>query len=79
MNVPIDVAPNVERENLGARGDRNDIQLESDKGNNTKSKIIFHFIKRKLSLSPMEINFIIPNELKYLEGLVKLIRKKEMK
>jgi hypothetical protein len=27
----------------------------------------------------MEINFIIPNELKYLEGLVKLIRKKEMK
>ncbi len=31
MNIPIDVTPNVEKENLGAKGDGNDIQLEIDK------------------------------------------------
>jgi hypothetical protein len=36
-----------------------------------------HFIKRKISLTPMEITFVIPRELEYLEGLVKLARKKK--
>ncbi len=76
MNVPIDVASNVERKNLGARSDGKDIQLKIDKNNNTSSKIIFHFIKGKTSLSPMETIFIILGELEYLEGLVKLTRRK---
>jgi hypothetical protein len=63
MNVRIDVAPNVERENPRARGDGNDIQLNIDKCNNTRSKITFHFIKGKISSNPMEIIFIIPGEL----------------
>jgi hypothetical protein len=33
-----------------------------------KSKILFHFIKGKISLTPMETIFIIPREFKYLEG-----------
>jgi len=38
----------------GARGDGNDIQLNIDKSNNTRSKITSHFIKGKISLNPME-------------------------
>ncbi len=40
------------------------------------SKILTHVIKGKISLSPMETILSIPNELKYLECLVKLARKK---
>ncbi len=36
-----------------------------------KSKILSHFIKGKISLTPMETILIIPKELEYLEGLVK--------
>jgi len=39
-------------------------------------KILKHFIKGKISLSPMETILSIPSELKYLEKLVKLARKK---
>jgi len=77
MNVPIDVAPNVERENPGARGDGNDIQLNIDKSNNTRSKITSHFIKGKISLNPMETIFIIPGELEYSKGLMKLTRRRK--
>jgi len=46
---------------------------------NVRSKIISHnFIKGKLSLSPIEMILTIPKELKYLEGLVKLVRKKKI-
>ncbi len=76
MNVPIDVTPNVEKENPKVRIDGNDIQLEIDKSNNTRSKIISHFIKGKISLTPMEVIFIILGELEYLEGLLKLTRTK---
>ncbi len=42
----------------------------------TRSKISMHFIKRKISLSPMETVLVIPRELKSLESLVKLAKKK---
>ncbi len=42
-----------------------------------KSKILSHFIKGKISLSPMEIFLMIPGELKHLESLVKLARRKK--
>ncbi len=41
-----------------------------------RSKILSHFIKGKISLSPMETILMIPRELKHLENLVKLVRRK---
>jgi hypothetical protein len=41
-----------------------------------KSKILSHFIKGKISLSPMETILMIPRELEHLESLVKLARRK---
>ncbi len=43
------------------------------------SKICSHFIKGKISLSPMETIFMIPRELEHLESLVRLARKKKCK
>ncbi len=44
-----------------------------------KSKILSHFIKGKIALSPMETVLMIPGELEHLENLVKLAcRKKDV-
>jgi hypothetical protein len=50
--------------------------VESLKGGSTRSKNFTHFIKNKISLSPMETILSIPSELEYLESLMKLVRKK---
>jgi len=42
-----------------------------------KSKILSHFIKGNISLIPMETILVIPGELEYLEGLVKLVRRRK--
>jgi len=42
-----------------------------------KSKILSHFIKGKISLTPMETILVIPRELEYLEGLVILVRRRK--
>jgi len=42
-----------------------------------KFKILPHFIKGKISLTSMETIFIIPEQLEYLEGLVKLARRRK--
>ncbi len=42
-----------------------------------KSKILSHFIKGKIALSPMETILMIPGELEHLENLVKLARRKK--
>jgi len=42
-----------------------------------KSKILSHFIKGKISLSPMETILMILGELKHFESLVKLARRKK--
>jgi hypothetical protein len=42
-----------------------------------KSKILSHFIKGKISLSPMETVLMIPGELEHLENLVKLAKRKK--
>jgi hypothetical protein len=62
-NVP---SPEVARE--GARVSRE---------TTIKSKILSHFIKGKISLSPMETILMIPGELEHLETLVKLARRKK--
>ncbi len=45
--------------------------------NSIRSKILSHFIKRKISLTPMEIVMMIPGELEQLENLVKVARRKK--
>ncbi len=42
-----------------------------------KSKILSHFIKGKISLSPMETVLMIPGELEHLKSLVKLARRRK--
>jgi hypothetical protein len=42
-----------------------------------KSKILSHFIKGKFSLTHVKTIIIIPRELEYLEGLVKLARRRK--
>jgi hypothetical protein len=42
-----------------------------------RSKILMHFMKGRISFSPMEMIIIMLGELEYLEGLVKLGRKKK--
>ncbi len=42
-----------------------------------RSKILSHFIKGKISLTPMETVMMIPGELEHLESLVKVVRKKK--
>jgi predicted aspartyl protease len=41
-----------------------------------RSKILSHFIKGKVALSPMETILLIPGELEHLESLVKLARRR---
>ncbi len=70
--TPVDVAPRgvaplpeAEREGVGANRDTS-----------VRSKILSHFIKGKIPLSPMETILMILGELEHLESLVKLARRK---
>ncbi len=70
--TPINVAPGgvapipeAKREGVGANMDAS-----------VTSKILSHFIKGKIPLSPMETILMIPGELEHLESLVKLARRK---
>jgi predicted aspartyl protease len=45
--------------------------------NSIRSKIISHFVKGKISLTPMEAVMMIPGELEQLENLVKVARRKK--
>jgi predicted aspartyl protease len=65
--APGGVAPVSEAKRQGAGMSRDVI---------VKSKILSHFIKGKISLSPMETVLMIPGELEHLESLVKLARRK---
>jgi predicted aspartyl protease len=65
--TPGGIAPVPEAEREGA-GMSRDVSV--------KSKILSHFIKGKISLSPMETILMIPRELEHLESLVKLARRK---
>jgi hypothetical protein len=50
--------------------------LGTDRDVAVRSKILSHFIKGKISLSPMETILLIPGELEHLESFVKLARKR---
>jgi predicted aspartyl protease len=45
--------------------------------NSIRSKILSHFIKGKISLTPMETVMMIPGELEQLENLVKVARRRK--
>ncbi len=66
--APTTSAPSPEVEEEGVRVNQETM---------VKSKILSHFIKGKIALSPMETVLMIPGELEHLENLVKLARKKK--
>ncbi len=66
--APGGVAPTPEGEREGV-GMSRDVSV--------RSKILSHFIKGKISLSPMETVLMIPGELEHLENLVKLTRRRK--
>jgi hypothetical protein len=69
MEVPAggaDPTPQIVGDGLGA-----------DRDAAVRSKILSHFIKGRISLSPMETILLIPGELEHLESLVKLARRRK--
>ncbi len=50
--------------------------VNASRDTSVRSKILAHFIKGKVSLSPMETILMIPRELEHLESLVKLAKRK---
>jgi hypothetical protein len=71
--MPIEVAPTSNVPSPEIAGEGTGVSRETT----VKSKILSHFIKGKISLSPMETVLMIPGELEHLESLVKLVRRKK--
>jgi hypothetical protein len=70
--TPVDVAPGGVAPT--PEGEREGVGMSRDVS--VRSKILSHFIKGKISLSPMETVLMIPSELEHLENLVKLARRR---
>jgi len=73
--LPIVVNLVEEREEVIAEDEQRGANLGFEA--TVKSKILSHFIKGKIFLFPMETILVIQGELEYLEGLVKLARKRK--
>jgi predicted aspartyl protease len=71
--MPVEVAPTATGPTAGNAIDG----TGSNREESVKSKILSHFIKGKISLTPMETVMIIPSELEHLESLVKVARRKK--
>jgi hypothetical protein len=71
--MPVEVAPGCDVPSPEAVGEGTGVNPETS----VRSKILSHFIKGKISLSPMETILMIPGELEHLESLVKLARRKK--
>jgi len=71
--MPVEVAPTGNVPSPEVQGEGTGVSQETV----VKLKILSHFIKGKISLSPMEIVLMIPRELEHLESLVKLARRKK--
>ncbi len=71
--MPIEVAPtsNVPSPKIAGKG------IGVSRNTTVKSKILSHFIKGKISLSPMETILMIHGELEHLESLAKLARRRK--
>jgi len=70
--VPVDVAPGGAMPTPKAVGDG----VDASRDTSVRSKILTHFIKGKVSFSPMETILMIPGDLEHLESLVKLARRR---
>ncbi|CAN5966763.1 unnamed protein product [Sphagnum jensenii] len=70
--VPVEVATGGDVPTPQMVGDG----LGVDRDLAVRSKILSHFIKGKVSLSPMETMLLVPGELEHLESLVKLARRR---
>jgi predicted aspartyl protease len=71
--MPIEVALVGTGPSSEAKGENTSMNRD----NFVRSKILSHFIKRKVSMTPMETVLMIPEELEHLENLVKVVRKKK--
>ncbi|CAK9192263.1 unnamed protein product [Sphagnum troendelagicum] len=71
--MPVEATPL----DCGANDDTNIANSGVNQEESVRSKILSHFIKGKISLTPMETVMIIPGELEQLESLVKVARKKK--
>jgi predicted aspartyl protease len=70
--MPVEATP-------AASGLTPDHTIEGTRANreeSVRSKILSHFVKGKISLTPMETVMMIPGELEHLENLVKVAQKK---
>jgi hypothetical protein len=65
------IARKQENTNLleGESSKRKKMGIRLEKEATLRSKILTHFVKGKISLTPMEEILIIPRELEYLEGV----------
>ncbi len=70
--MPIEMAPTGNLPSPEVQGEGTGVSQETT----VKSKILSHFIKGKISLSPMETVLMIPGKLEHLESLVKLAHRK---
>ncbi len=62
--MPVEVAPTGNVPSPEVQGEGTGVSRETT----VKSKIFSHFIKGKISLSPMETVLMIPGELEHLES-----------
>ncbi len=69
------IARGHEEDNEGDLAQRKDVKIGLKKDASIRFKILTHFIKVKISFTPMETFLTIPRESKYLEDLVKLARR----
>ncbi len=69
--MPVEVAPAGTVPSPKAVGEGTGVGRETS----VRSKILSHFVKGKISLTPMETVLMIPGELEHLESLVKLARR----
>jgi len=70
--MPVEMAPTGNLPSPEVQGEGTGVNQETT----VKSKILSHFIKGKISLSPMETVLMIPGKLEHLESLVKLAHRK---
>jgi hypothetical protein len=73
--LPIAANPTEEQEEVIAINKQKVANMGSEAS--VKFKIFFHSIKGNITLTPMETILIILGELEYLEGLVKLTRRRK--
>jgi hypothetical protein len=73
LRLPVEMPPTRTTPSTELAEDNTMVNRE----NSIRSKILSHFIKGKISLTPMETMMMIPGELEQLENLVKVARRKK--